>query len=287
MFFQLLAIERRKLTGRALLWVELAILALLVLALHAAIIAALQQPQPDLPPQALDALRAALRWPQGLRNALTFANGGELGGLFAVVLAAAVVAQEYTWRTVHLWLGRGVPRGAHLGAKFVALAGALLLFVLTALLAGGAATAAYTWRAQGALPWHDLPWADLTRGVLMVWLTLLPYAAWTLAVAVLSRSTLTATGVGLGYSLLVENLAAEVLLLAAPDLARWARYLPGMAAQAALDFLQGGLEVQVGMGSGSAAELLAPGTAVLLLLAYTAAGLTLAAWAFRRQDIPG
>ena len=287
MFTQLLTIEHRKLTGRALLWVELAILALLVFALHAAILAVLQQPQPDLPPQAQAELRASLRWPQGLLNALTFANGGELGGLFAVVLAAAVVAQEYTWRTVHLWLSRGVPRGAYLGAKFGALAGALLLLVLTALLAGGAATGFYTWRAQGALPWSDLPWSDLLRGVLATWVTLLPYAAGTLAVAVISRSTLTATGVGLGYNLLVENLAVQVLLLASPDLARWARYLPGMAAKAALSFLQGGLDVQVGMNGGPAAGLLEPGPALLLLLAYTAAGLALAWWAFRRQDIAG
>ena len=280
-------IEMRKLTARKLLWVELALLGLLVLALHGALAAALQNPQgADLPPEALAELRAALRWPQGLRGALTFANGGELGGLFVVVLVAAFTAQEYTWHTVGLWLSRGVSRPRYLAAKALALLPALAALVLVTLLSGAVATGLYTWHSVGALPWQQVAWAELLVDGGRVLLTLLPYAALTLAVAVLTRSTLVTVGLGLGYTLLVENLAVEVLSLLSPDAARLSRYLPTMLAKAVLQPLQSGMQAQVGVASAARDALLAPGPAALGLLAYTAAGLALAWWAFRRQDIP-
>ncbi|NPA26932.1 MAG: ABC transporter permease subunit [Chloroflexi bacterium] len=288
MFPRLFSIEWRKLSGRMLLWGEMAVLAVLILAIHIALMAVLAQPQGhDLPPEALEAMRDAMRWPQGLLNAFTFVNGGELGGLFAVVLAAALVAQEYPWRTVHVWLSRGVARGSYLLAKAAALAAALGLLVLTALLTGGIVTGAYTLHTLGQLPWGELPWGEMVRGFLVAWITLLPYASLTVFVAVLTRSTLIATGVGLGYSLLVENLAVEVLLLASPDLARVARFLPSLLANAALNFVEHGAEFQAGVAQTTQFELVEPGLACALLLGYALFGLGAAWWAFRRQDITG
>ncbi len=283
----LVRLEARKLTGRALLWVEMGILALLVVVLHLAIMAVLAQPQPQgMPPEAVEAFRASLRWPQGLLAALTFANGGELGGLFVVVLVGAVVAQEYTWRTAHLWLSRGVGRGAYLGAKFGVIVVALLLLVLTTLVAGGAVTGAYTIHSLGRLPWEAVPWAHVALGVLKTTLTLLPYAALTFAVAVITRSPMVAIGVGLGYSLLVENLAVEVLTLLSPHVGRIARYLPALLAKSVMQSVTTlGAEVSVGMQRSAEALLLGPGPAAALLALYTLAGLLLAWWAFRRQDL--
>lgn len=280
-------VEIRKLRGRALFWVEAGLLALLVLALYAALLAVLANPPADMPPEAVAEFRASLHWPQGLLAALAFGNGGELGGLFAVVLAAAVVAQEYSWRTVHLWLGRGVPRGAYLLAKVLGLALALGALALVPLLAGGLVTGLATWHDAGVLPWSEVPWARVFAGWLRVWLTLAPYAALTLLVAVVSRSTLAALGVGLGYNLLVENLAVEVLLLVSPQAARVARYLPGLAAKAVLLPLTEGLQVEMGMQRAANAVLLQPGPAAWLLLAYTALAVGLAWWVFRHQDLPG
>ncbi len=282
----LVRVETRKLRGRALLWVEAALLGLLVLALYSALLAVLARPQPDMPPEVVEQMRASLRWPQGLLAALTFGNGGELGGLFAVVLTAAVVAQEYTWRTLPLWLGRGVPRSAFLAAKAVVVALALGVLAAVPLLAGGLVTGIATWQAQGSLPWATLPWGQIFGGWLRVWLTLAPYAALTLLVAIRTRSTLTAVGVGLGYNLLVENLAAEVLMLLSPQVARVARYLPGLAAKAVLTPLTAGLEVEMGVQK-STALLLDAGPAALLLAAYTLLALLLAGWLMRRQDITG
>ncbi|NPA93615.1 MAG: ABC transporter permease subunit [Chloroflexi bacterium] len=283
----LLRIETRKLTGRALLWVEVGLLALFIAALHLALMAVLSQPNPQgMPPEAVNALQASLRWPEGLLSGLTFANGGELGGLFVVVLVAALAAQEYTWRTVHLWLSRGVERGAYLLAKFGGIVLALFLLALTALVVGGVVTGIYTWKTVGALPWHAMPWAEAGLGVFKIVLTMLPYAGLTLAVAVLSRSTMVAIGVGLGYSLLVENLAVEVLVLLSPGVARVARYLPTMLAKSVVGSISATeMAVSVGMQGGDAPSLLSPGLASVLLVGYALMGLAVAWWAFRRQDI--
>jgi len=283
----LLRIEARKLTGRALLWVEMGILALLVVALHAALMVALAQPDlQGLPPEAVEALRASLRWPDGLLASLSFANGGELGGLFVAVLAGALVAQEYTRRTVHFWLSRGVGRGAYLLAKFGVIAAALVLLVLTTLVAGGAITGGYTLHTSGHLPWGTVPWGRVVAGVFKTALTLLPYAAFTTAIAVLSRSTMVAISVGVGYSLLVENLAAEMLMLFSPAVARVARYLPAMLAKSVMQTVSSqGASMSVGTQTGASAALLEPATAGALLVLYTLIGLAVAWWAFRGQDI--
>ncbi len=286
-FIHLTSAESRKLTGRALLWVEVGIFALLVAGLHLALIAALATPQQQsLPPEALAALQASLQWPRGFLGGLAFAGGSGLGGLFAVVLTAALAGQEYTWRTVHLWLSRGVGRGAYLLSKGVVLSAALLLLALTAFLAGAAATGTYTLHAHGALPWHALPWSKAALGVLAATLSLAPYAALTLLIAILTRSTLAAMGFGIGYNLLMENMAAKVLMLVSPHAARIARYLPAMLGQSLLQSIAPGTEVSVGVaGQAGDLVLLSPTAAALLLTAYALAALALAWWAFRRQDI--
>ncbi len=284
---QLTRAESRKLTGRALLWAEMGIFALLVAGLHLALIAALAAPQQQsLPPEALAALKASLRWPQGFLGGLAFASGSGLGGLFAVVLAAALTGQEYTWRTVHLWLSRGVGRGAYLLSKAAIVGAALIALAFTAFLAGAAATGAYTLHTTGGLPWHAAPWGKAALGMLAASLGLAPYAALTMLVAILTRSTLAAVGFGVGYNLLVENMAAKVLILLSPHTARLARYLPAMLGQSLLQGIAPGTEISVGVsGTSGAAVLLSPTAAALLLAAYTFAALALAWWAFRRQDL--
>ncbi|NPA06641.1 MAG: ABC transporter permease subunit [Chloroflexi bacterium] len=286
MIMHLFATEWRKLTGRALYWAELGVLALLVVGLYTALIVVVQQPASDMPPEALNEIRASLRWPEGVLNALSFANGGEMGGLFAVILAAAMVAQEYRWRTVHLWLSRGVARPMYLTAKAAMLALAQLGFVLTALLLGGLITGIYTWHSTGGLPWDSLPWAALGKGILLTWLTLLPYAALAFALAVVTRSTLAAMGVGVGYSVLIENLAVEVLLLASPQTARVARYLPSLLAKGVLAGLHQSGQVNVGLAVDADVALLNPIHAALLLGLYSLIGFGLALAVFQRQDIP-
>ncbi len=285
-FIPLLYAERRKLLGRALPWVEVLIFALLVGILHVAVMLTLQQGNAkELPPQVANEIRQMLYWPQGLKGALAFANGGEIGGLFVIVLVGAFMAQEYTWHSIHLWLSRGISRTAYLLAKTTVIFGFLVLFVLVALIVGGGATAVFTYVEQGALPLDQVDVLALLWDVLVVTYTLVPYAALAFFLAVLSRSTMVTIGVGLGYTLLAENLIAEVLMMISPETARAMRYLPTMLTKSLIQYITPESQVTVGMGIGDTVSLLRPGTAAILLGVYTLLFLGGAVWLFRRQDV--
>ncbi len=287
-FTRLVAVERRKLFGRALLWAELGILALFMGVIYVALIAALNKGgTPGTPPEAIEAFRRSLYWPAGLYSAFTFANGGELGGMFVAVLVGAFVAQEYTWHTLHFWLSRGVARTAYLLAKSAVIVLALLLLVLTALVVGGGVTGVFTYLEMGGLPLKEISLLTFVLNFLRTALTLLPYAALTLFLAVVSRSTMVAIGVSMAYSLLVENLIVELLALFSPDIARGARFLPTMLSKSLMQLVSPAAEtqVQVGMQTQAGSALLSPNVAALLLVVYTLVLLGLSLWFFRRQDI--
>ena len=285
-FMSLVSIERRKLFARALLWVELGVLALLVISLHIALIATVQKGGGgDIPPQALESLRHLLYWPQALNNALAFANGGELGGMLVAILVGAFVAQEYTWHTVHLVLSRGVSRINFLLAKFAVIMVALLLIVLTTLLAGGLVTGVFTYVDRGGLSLGISALSPLAMNVLRVTFTLVPYAALTFFLAVVSRSTMVAIGVGLGYSLLVENLLVETLSMVSAQAARLTRFFPTMLTKSIMQVVTGDIEVSMGMQVPGKVQLLDPNVAALLLAVYTLVFLALALWFFRQQDV--
>ncbi len=283
-FWALVWIEGKKLFSRLLLWVELAVLALLVASLHVAIVATLQTGgRGELPPDAARALRQMLTWPDALNTALAFANGGELGGMLVAILVGAFVAQEYTWHTVHLFLSRGVSRVHFLLAKFTVVFVALALIVLTTLVAGGAVTGVYTYTREGTL--GVVPVGTLAVNMARVTFTLLPYAALTFLLAVVTRSAMVAIGVGLGYSLLVENLMVEMLSLVSDQAARVARFMPTMLAKSIVQVVTGETQMNVGMNVAPSLPLLSPNVAALLLGGYTVAFLALAVWWFRRQDV--
>ncbi len=282
----LVRVELRKLLKRMLLWVELGALALLVAFIHLVIWVVLSKgPSNTLPPEALAELRQGLYWPEGLYSALSFANGGELGGMFIAILVGAFVAQEYTWHTVHFWLSRGVARTQYVLAKSVAVLLALVLLVLTALVAGGVMTGVYTYIEKGPAALAHIALATLGLNVLRTTLTLLPYAAFTLLLAVISRSTTVAIGVSMAYSLLVENLVVEMLALVSTQAARLSRFLPTMLAKSVMHMVSPVGNVQVGLESQVGIPLLSPNiaAALLLLYAFVLWGLTL--WFFLRQDV--
>jgi len=286
MFRNLVIVELRKLSARALLWVELSVLALLVGSMYVALIATLQKGSAStLPPQAVESLRQMLYWPQALNDAMVLAGGGELGGMLAVILVGAFMAQEYTWHTIHQQLSQGVSRSHFLLAKFVVVSMALGLIVLTALLAGGVVTAVFTYLDLGIRSLRKPAMGTLLFNVLRICLTLLPYAALTSFLAVASRSAMVAIGVGLGYSLLVENLVIKTLSMISPQIARAVRFLPAMLAQSIVQQVSPTVQVDVGLQTSSRLPLLGPNEAALMLTVYTVVFLVLAVWWFRRQDV--
>ncbi|MCI0395897.1 MAG: ABC transporter permease [Chloroflexi bacterium] len=287
MFWQMVTVEYSKITKRAILWIELALLALAVLLLHGLLYATLRlSPSEEMPPEAVAQIEETLTWPAGLAGAMSFAAGPNLGGLIIIILVGAVVAQEYGWRTIQLWLGRGVSRPLFLLAKFVALLLPALLIVLTPLLVGGLITAFFSQQMNGAIPFDQVNWGQLGFSVLRVTYTLLPYAALTFFLAIASRSTVVAVGGGLGYALLLEGILVQLLAFAGGAWARIGYYLPAGLARGLLA-TNSGLVVQVEGASAPAAQYLEPGPAALGIALYALAFLGLSILVFRRQDLGG
>ena len=286
-FFFLVAVEWRKLSGRTLLWGEVALLGLLTFGLYAALIATLHGGDTaQMPPEMVSQLRAMLSWPGGLNTALAFAEGGGLGGLFIAILAGAFSAQEYTWRTVHLWLTRGVRREFYLLAKFAVLAAAAGLLVFTTVAAGGLVSGLYTLVSRHALPWGQVAWGVLGWHILLVAYTLLPYTALAFVLGVFSRSAMIAIGVTLGYSLLLEGMVLKIAAMLSPRAAAVVRYCPAMLSNSVLQTFAGEIQISVGASAAPAStHLLSAGPAAGLIALYAAALVALALWAFRRQDI--
>src|SRR5574341_1713770 len=152
-------------------------------------------------------MQQMVTWPVGLLTALNFSRGNSLGSLLLIILVGAVVGQEYTWRTLHLWLSHGTPRAALLIAKFAALLVPIALIVLTPVLVGGALTAYFTVALNGALDLASVDFGEVGLRILGTAYTLLPYAALAFLLAVVTRSTVAAIGGSVAYSLLIEGVA--------------------------------------------------------------------------------
>lgn len=284
MFWQVVTIEHSKLFKRRLPWVALAILALAVAALYIALFAAAQGIE-----GAQAELEEMLTWPAGLMSSLSFAAGQNLGGLLMIVIVGAAMGQEYTWHTLQLWLGRGIPRRLFLGAKFVALLLPAVLIVLTPLAVGAVVTALFNLQLQGQVPVGQVNWLQLGLKTLLTAITLLPYASLAFFLAVLSRSAIVAIAGGLAFSLLIENIALQLLAFAGGTWAQIGQYLPAGLARALLDS-NAGLTVSVGNSTASAApatQPLEPAAAAVGILLYVLTLVVASTLVFRRQDFSG
>ena len=92
-----------------------------------------------------------LTWPEAWNNVIRLAGWDGFGPLFLIILVGAVTAQEYTWRTLHISLSRGISRPVLVMAKLTALFIAGLLIVSTVLAAGGITTAIFSKMINGSL----------------------------------------------------------------------------------------------------------------------------------------
>jgi ABC-2 type transport system permease protein len=286
MFWQIVNTEHTKIFKRAIFWVEVAVALALIAAMYL-VMFAISRPgaSSEMPPEAIAEIEEILTWPSALNGLVGMAAGPSLGGIIMVILAGAVMAQEYTWNTLQLWLSRGVPRSLFLGAKFVALLLPMLILVLAVLVAGGALTATFTVLIDGSLPVSEVAWLELLLQSGKVAYTMLPYAALAFFLAVLSRSTIVAVGGGLAYVLAGEGVAVQLLTLAGGGWAQIGRYIPSGLAQA-LQESNAGLVIG-DADSLDALQYLEPGQAAIGIALYTLLFVGLAVLAFRRQDYTG
>ncbi len=279
--------EMTKVFRRRMTWVLVGILALLVAGPYLLIYAVAQEvlSDPTVAAGTVEEVQGMLCWPGALTSLLGLTGGAGLGGLMLVVLAGAITAQEYTWRTTHLWLSRGLPRSAYLLAKYASLVIAALLIVLTAVLVASPLTAWFTQQLTGSFSLTDLNLAEMGLSVLRTAYTILPYIGLTFLVAILTRSTASAVAVGLAYGLVLENILVQLLGMAGGIWADVARLAPGSLAAALMQTNQ--RLVEIDLGTGVNAGLPGPWAAAGGIALYAIAFLGLSLWAFRRQNLTG
>lgn len=181
-------------------------------------------------------------------------NVGQVGTLAAVLLAMGAVASEKERGTAAFVLTKPASRGAFLLSKFVAIG--FTLAVATAL--AGLAGYLYT-----AMLFEALSPAGYAAMCILVWLTLLVYAAATFLGSTLSRSILPAAGLGIAF------LVALGVLSVLPTIEPW---MPGALAGPAA-------ALAIGSDPGNLIGPLATSIGFVVLV-------LLASWgSFRRQEL--
>ena len=283
MFWKVLAIENTKIYRRKLFWVELVLMVLMVLFLQIAIDATVKTSINGSAMTAQDRLeiKQVLTWPGALVNVLNLAGGNAIGGLLFVVLVGAITAQEYNWRTLHLWLSRGIPRPLLGAAKFTALLLPALLIVLAALVTGAIITGIISIQIDGSLHLDQVNLVQLLYSVARTTYTLLPYGALTFLFAVASRSTVVAISVGLSYALLLESVLMQLLGLLGETLRSMTRYMPAALANSLL-VLNQATDMVVSSPSSSTVD---PLIAALGIATWTLLFLGLSLLILQKQDL--
>ena len=231
-----------------------------------------------------DAGRASLSdlLPQSLVGTL-MAGFPFFGGVLALMLGVLTVGSEYGWGTLKTLFTQGPGRLKVFGAKLTAVAVALGLFVVVAYALGAVASSAIA-VAEGA----DVSWPSawlLVRGLAGGWLIFAAWAALGMLLAVVTRGTALATGVGLLYAFVVEGLlsalAGEISVL--DRLVEFFVRANGYSLVAVL----GVSRDDVGdSGPGSFdGPFVGEGQATLVLAVYLAAFAVVAGWLVRRRDV--
>ena len=263
-----------KLIRRPATWITFGVMAgllsLILLAVSASIGQVDDQPGgPQFDPQIL------VTFPGAYRQVLAFVLG--LGGLFALIFAAAVAGSEWTWATFKSVVARGESRTVYQLATFagalVAIAVGLLFtyFVGVAVAALGATIAGVSLEGMSdASTLSGLP-ELLGRGAVGI----CTQAALGYTVATLARSQL--AGIGFGIALYFVGSFATIFL---PEIVK---YLPFQLAASALGEAGGG-----GFGDGpGAVAVVDSGLALVLLVVWLVGSLAVAAAFSERAEILG
>jgi ABC-2 type transport system permease protein len=131
------------------------------------------------------------------------------GGAFALILGVLLIGSEYGWGTLKTLLTQRPGRLTIFGTKLVALAIALVPFVVS-MFAIGAVASGYIAGQEGASAnWPSA--VEITQGVLASWFIVAVWAALGVMLAVLSRGTSLAIGVGLLYAVAIEGLLSALV----------------------------------------------------------------------------
>ena len=205
------------------------------------------------------------------------------GGVLALMLGVLTFGSEYGWGTLKTVFTQGPGRVDVFGAKLVAVGVALVAFVLVVFALGALASVAIALREGADIVWPEL--GLLLRGFLVGWLLLAVWAGLGVLLAVLSRGTALATGIGILWALVIEGLLSALASQVGVLDRVVELFLRANAYSLAATVGVSREEVSdAGPGSFSG-PFVDGGQALLVLGAYGVVFLVIAGWLLRRRDV--
>lgn len=284
---QLISAEWLKLTRRPLLWILLALFLGLLLLQTISYFVVVVVGEAFLRPEQYAEYQRRMMLP-GLLGAV-FGHINGLGGIFAIILAAAMMGSEYSWGTLRTQLARSPDRTAYLAAKLVTLLLLLLTGMLIALLAG----VFFSWvlglfgPGIGTLAPGDL--LQVVLALVRAMYVLLPYVLLTLCLTIYGRSLLIGLAGGLIY--LVVDLAFGALAIFAEIGGIWQAIYNLMIGQnintlVLMNSRAFGLQPEVLAGT-TEFPAPSPGQAIVVIALYSLVFLAGAWQFFVRRDVGG
>jgi ABC-2 type transport system permease protein len=206
--------------------------------------------------------------------------GSLFAGPLALIVGALSTGSEYGWGTLKTILTQRPRRPAVLAGKVVALAIVMLLLVVSTFVLDAVASLIVASVESQPVDWS--PPAELVRGVAAGWLIVTTWCLAGLLLGMLFRGTALAIGIGLVWSLAVENLvrgsASTLDAVAALD-----RWMPGTNAGALAAAL--GVPVQgKPLGAPGITDVVSGPRAALVLTGYAMATTVVAALLLQRRD---
>lgn len=290
MFLRLLLVEESKLLKRWLLWILIAIMVgmvfLSIVVPFVLVYREARAVQGPLPPEILDNLRENLPV-KAIERAMRMNQLG-FGGVLLMIFTGTVVAQEYSWRSLHLWLSRGLSRGTVYLAKAVALLGPIMLMALVPVIFGGLFSLGMSQVMKDLIGDMSVPtvnMANLLMSILREVFTLSYCVTLAYFLTIWSRSQVMAVAGSVLIELMVDSLGYSVLSSINTGIRKLGGYIPqGLWRSIHLVSRVGTELPEIPHAEGI---LLETNTAALLLLSYTVVLLLGAALIFRRQELSG
>ena len=205
------------------------------------------------------------------------------GGVIALMLGVLALGCEYGWGTLKTLFTQRPGRLRVFAAKLVALAVALVPFVLVVFAVDSLASYTIALREGADLSPPSILF--LLRGLAAEWLVLAVWAAFGVLLAVLSRGTALALGIGILYALVIEGLLSA-LATQVGLLDRLVEFFLRANAYSLVAGLGVSADQVADNGPGSFSGPFVDGAQALLVLgSYTAAFLVVTGWLLRRRDV--
>jgi ABC-2 type transport system permease protein len=205
------------------------------------------------------------------------------GGVLALQLGVLTFGSEYGWGTLKTLFTQRPGRLRIFTSKLLAVGATLVPFVIVVFALGALASYAIALREGADVAWPSA-WL-LLRGLGAGWLILAVWAAFGILLAVLSRGTSLAVGIGILYALVIEGLLSA-LASQVSFLDRLVEFFLRANAYSLVTGLGVSADDMSNNGPGSFSGPFVSGVQALLVLSsYLAALVVASGWLLRRRDV--